>query len=63
MFIIIDVLGRSRVYLDEMYEVLASCLEAARPKGLQAVALDVDAALDISDGQLQVRVKSGMKKN
>jgi hypothetical protein len=53
VFVIVDVLSRSRVYLDEMYEVLASSLEAARPKGLQSVALDVDAALEISDGQLQ----------
>ena len=29
-------LSRSRVYLDEMYEVLASAVEAARPKASQA---------------------------
>ena len=33
---IVDVLSRSRVYLDEMYEVLASAVEAARPKASQA---------------------------
>jgi len=34
VFVIIDVLSRSRVYLDEMYEVLASAVEKARPKVL-----------------------------
>ena len=56
VFVIIDVLSRSRAYLDELYERLASLLEATRPKGLQAVTLDVDAALEISDGQLQSKL-------
>ena len=59
MFIIIDVLGRSRVYLDEMYEVLASCLEAARPKPSEpaaAAAQDTDLGMDVD--ALSTRVES-----
>jgi len=56
VFVIVDVLSRSRVYLDEMYEVLASAVEAARPKGLANTSLDVEQALEISDGQLQSKL-------
>jgi len=39
-----------------MYEVLATAVEAARPKGLKSTTLDVDEALTMSDGQLQSKL-------
>jgi hypothetical protein len=39
-----------------MYEVLASAVEAARPKGIKSTALNIDDALSMHDGQLQSKL-------